>query len=86
MNYNEDKITLSYLLEDASVWEYAQEASKIMLQPAQDGIIITNRSAGSIFVNDNNVKHGTGARVQSGDIIYVCFQDNCTELELHYFR
>jgi hypothetical protein len=85
-NYEEEEITLSYLLEDSSVWEYAQEASKIFFQPGKEGLILVHRSASSIFVNDKNVKQGNSVLLYPGDEIYVCFQDNCTELELHYSR
>lgn len=78
-------ITLNTLVNDAGISDYFMGADRIWIYPnGKTEIEIVHSLEGSIFVGNRLISKDVPTPVYHGDVIYVCFEENGAEIELHY--
>lgn len=78
-------ITLNTLLKEVDVVDYFLGAERIWLYPCEkDRITIVHSLHGSIFLGDKLIEKNKPVQIRNGDVIYICFEENGAEIELHY--
>lgn len=78
-------ITLNTLVNDAGITDYFMGADRIWIYPkGKTEIEIVHSLEGSIFVGHRLISKDIPTPIQNGEVIYVCFEENGAEIELHY--
>lgn len=78
-------ITLNTLLKEVDVDDYFLGAERIWLYPCEkDRITIVHSLYGSIFLGDKLIEKNKPVQIRDGDVVYICFEENGAEIELHY--
>lgn len=78
-------ITLNTLLKEVDVVDYFLGAERIWLYPCEkDRITIVHSLHGSIFLGEKLIEKNKPVQIRDGDVIYICFEENGAEIELHY--
>lgn len=78
-------ITLNTLLKEVKVVDYFLGSERIWIYPYDESqITIVHNLCGSIFLGNKLIEKNIPVQISSGDIIYVCFEENGAEIELHY--
>ncbi len=78
-------ITLNTLLNDAGIIDYFMGADRIWIYPKGEmEIEVVHSLDGSIFVGHKLIRKDVPAVIHNKDVVYVCFEENGAEIELHY--
>lgn len=78
-------ITLNTLVNDAGITDYFMGADRIWIYPnGKTAIEIVHSLEGSIFVGHRLISKDVPTPIYNGEVIYVCFEENGAEIELHY--
>lgn len=84
-NYPGVGVTLYTLLKEGKVKDYFLGAERIWIYPYNESkITIVHNLQGSIFLGNKLVEKNIPVHLCDGDVIYVCFEENGAEIELHY--
>lgn len=84
-NYPGVGITLNTLLKEVKVRDYFLGAERIWIYPYNESkITIVHNLRGSIFLGNKLVEKNIPVHLCDGNVIYVCFEENGAEIELHY--
>lgn len=78
-------ITLNTLVNDAGIPDYFMGADRIWIYPkGKTEIEIVHSLEGSIFVGHRLMSRDVPTTIYNGEVVYVCFEENGAEIELHY--
>ena len=84
-NYPGVGVTLHTLLKEVKVRDYFLGAERIWIYPYDESkITIVHNLHGSIFLGNKLVEKNMPVHLCDGDVIYICFEENGAEIELHY--
>lgn len=84
--YPPEGVTLEELLLSKGVRESFQDMDKICFYPGKNSneLLLVHCMEGGIFLGEQNVKANTPTTVCSGDVLYISFAENASEIELKY--
>ena len=84
--YLPEGVTLEELLHSKRMKENLMDIEKVCFYPGQNvgELTLVYCMEGSIFLGDQLLAKNTPIRICSGDILYVSFAENASELELRY--
>ncbi len=85
-NYSGEGITLEELFAGKKIKEDLKDLEKISFYPGKvsNEIIFVHNMEGGAFLGDLRIKVNTQTRVHQGDIIYLSFAENASEIEIYY--
>lgn len=85
-DYSGKGITLKELFAGKKIKEDLADLEKIYFYPGDisNEVIFVHNMEGGAFLGDMQIKANTKIRVQQGDIIYLSFAENASEIEIYY--
>lgn len=84
--YPPEGVTLSELFSGAGIKEHLTDLDKICFYPSEHGneLILVHCMDGGIFKGNMLIKRNIAETVKNGDILFVSFSDNASEISITY--
>lgn len=85
-NYPPEGVTLEELFLSKGIKENFKDIEKICFYPGKnnDELLLVHCMEGGIFLGEQNVKANKPVAVCSGDVLYISFAENSSEIEIRY--
>lgn len=79
-------VTLAELFAGKKIKEELNDIDKICFYPSdkKDGLILVHCMEGGVFIGDQLIRANKPAYVRTGDVIYLSFAENASEIALRY--
>lgn len=85
-DYPPEGVTLEELFLSKGIKENFEDIEKVCFYPGKssDELLLVHCMKGGIFLGEQNVKANKPVAVCSGDVLYISFAENASEIELKY--
>ena len=85
-NYPPEGVTLEELLLSKGIKENFKDVEKICFYPGKNDheLLLIHCMEGGVFLGEQNVRANKPVAISSGDVIYISFAENASEIELKY--
>lgn len=85
-DYPPEGVTLEELLLSKGIKENFQDVGKVCFYPGKNSheLLLVHCMEGGIFLGDQNVKANKPLAIRSGDVLFISFAENASEIELKY--
>lgn len=85
-DYPPEGVTLEELFLSKGIKENFQDIGKVCFYPGKNSheLVLVHCMEGGIFLGDQNLRANKPVTISSGDIIYISFAENASEIELKY--
>lgn len=79
-------VTLAELFAGKKIKEQLNDLDKVCFYPSdkRDGLILVHCMEGGVFIGDQLIKQNKPVYVRNGDVIYLSFAENASEIALRY--
>ena len=85
-DYPPEGVTLEELFLSKGIKENFKDIEKVCFYPGKNSseLLLVHCMEGGIFLGEQNVKANKPVAICSGDILYISFAENASEIELKY--
>lgn len=85
-DYPPEGVTLEELLLSKGIKENFQDIGKVCFYPGKNSheLLLVHCMEGGIFLGDQNVRANKPLTIRSGDVLFISFAENASEIELKY--
>lgn len=85
-SYPPEGVTLEELLLSKGIKENFKDVEKICFYPGKNSheLLLIHCMEGGVFLGEKNVRANKPVTISSGDVLYISFAENASEIELKY--